>query len=83
MLFKIGVSLLFLLPALIAAAPKPLPPCGDKNVACRCPSGTTFGNYTTFVTIAALVKDVYGVTGDCKSLLYTIFRLPISYGPRS
>ena len=84
MLFQTGVSLLFLLPALVAAAPKPLPPCGDKNVACQCPKGTTFGNYTTFGTIAAKVKDVYAVTGDdCKSSLSTSFPLPQFYKPFS
>ena len=56
--------ILSFLPAFMSA--KPLPACSDRDVACKCPNGTTFGNYTTTGTIGATANAVYGVTGDCK-----------------
>ncbi|KAI9886116.1 MAG: chorismate mutase aro7 [Watsoniomyces obsoletus] len=42
-----------------------LPPCSDKSTGpCQCPSGTYFGNHTTYGLIGARPKDVSEIIGD-------------------
>ena len=52
------------LPLLTSAS---LPPCGDIDQPCSCPTGSTFKNITTYATIGASAKDCADVMNDCEA----------------
>lgn len=47
-----------------------LPNCAGAPAECKCPSGTTLQNSTTYAIIGASAKDVKAITGDCEWLRF-------------
>ncbi|MCJ1441574.1 MAG: hypothetical protein MMC23_002063 [Stictis urceolatum] len=64
-MFRVALSLA-LLPLLVYGAPSKskLPACDDNYRPCKCPSGTTFKNLTSFGIIGAPAKDVRDVMAN-------------------
>ncbi|MCJ1366362.1 hypothetical protein MMC16_005490 [Acarospora aff. strigata] len=46
------------------AYPRPLPDCGQKDRPCKCPSGTSFLNSTTYAVIGGSAKDIKAIAGS-------------------
>lgn len=58
---RISVAVALALPFLVSAT---LPPCGDIDRPCSCPSGSTFHRINTYATIGATAKNVGAVMND-------------------
>ncbi|KAL4866179.1 hypothetical protein BDV12DRAFT_173231 [Aspergillus spectabilis] len=68
LLFK-SISFLFLAGTVLAAVANPrLPRCSKAYRPCRCPSGTTFKNFTSFAVIGAPAVEVQNIMGDFLNL---------------
>lgn len=83
MLFTTPLLFASLLSPLASALPQDaaksrLPPCGPIERPCRCPSGTTFKNFTSFGIIGAAAKDVQSIMGSFFNFEYVNGLIPIS-----